>query len=170
MPSSRLVDSLQSCPHPYALCQDLQRPQLRLVVVDKTRVLPLTGVECLAAGPIRPQTQVMIPILEIHSHRSFQRSDDTNTITTREEPEGFLFRTQEHPAAASKPQQAGSHNVTILSASLWKQRRDHESVDSRAGSQEIGANVDRELAVPTVFSSQSETKRDPDENVAHSMR
>ena len=55
----RLVDSLRSRPHPPALCQDPQRPQSRLVEVDKTPVPPLTGVECLAAWPIGLQTQVM---------------------------------------------------------------------------------------------------------------
>ena len=42
-----------------------------------------------------------------------------------------------------------------LGASLWKQWRDHESVDSRAGIQETGANLDGESVVPTIFSSQS---------------
>ena len=39
------------------LCvKDPQRPQPRVVEVDTTPVPPLTGVECLAAWPIRPQT------------------------------------------------------------------------------------------------------------------
>ena len=51
-----LVDSLRSRPHLLALCQDPQRLQPRLVEVDKPPVPPLTGVESLAALPIRPQT------------------------------------------------------------------------------------------------------------------
>ena len=43
---------------PCSLCQDPQRPQLRLVEADKSLVLRLTGVECLAAWPIRTQTNV----------------------------------------------------------------------------------------------------------------
>ena len=57
-----------------------------------------------------------------------------------------------------------------LGNSLWKQWRDHESVDSRNGIQETGANVDRESVVSTVFSSQSKGKRDRDQNVVHSSR
>ena len=57
-----------------------------------------------------------------------------------------------------------------LGAGLWKQWRDHGSVDSRTGIQEVGANVDTESVVPTTFSSQSKGKRDRDQNVVHSLR
>ena len=60
--------------------------------------------------------------------------------------------------------------VGSLGDSLWKQWRDHESVDSGAGIQETGANVDRQSVVPTIFSSQSKGKRDRDQNVVHSLR
>ena len=45
-----------------------------------------------------------------------------------------------------------------LRASLWKQWRDHESVDGLTGIQETGANLDRESVVSTIFSSQSKGK------------
>ena len=57
-----------------------------------------------------------------------------------------------------------------LCNSLWKQWRDHESVDSRNGIQETGANLDRESVVSTIFSSQSEGKRDRDQNDVQSLR
>ena len=54
------------------------------------------------------------------------------------------FRLQEHPASG-KPT-AVSRVPTMLGflgASLWKQWRDHELVDSRIRIQETGANLDR---------------------------
>ena len=67
-----------------------------------------------------------------------------------------VFRIQEHPAAASKPQQAGFPQMLgSLGTGLWKQWRYRESVGSRTGIQETGASLDRESVVPTVFSSQS---------------
>ena len=45
---------------------------------------------------------------------------------------------------------------------------DYESVDSRNGIKETGANLDRESVVSTLFRSQSNGKRDRDPNVVHS--
>ena len=116
----------------------------------------LTGVECLAAWPIRPQTQGSrpkfyrymneehMPIILPDSHRSFQCRDDATMIST-EDPEGFPHS----GASSSRKQTAASRVPTVLGslrASLWTQWRDHESVDSRTGIQETGA-------VPTIFSS-----------------
>ena len=47
---------------------------------------------------------------------------------------------------------------------------DHESVHSRNGSQETGANLDRESVVSTLLWSQSKGKRDRDQNGVHSLR
>ena len=55
-----------------------------------------------------------------------------------------------------------------LGASPWKQRP--ELIDSRASIQATGANVDRESVVSTIFSAQSKSKRDRDQNVVHSLR
>ena len=66
-------------------------------------------------------------------------------------------------------QTAASRVPTMLGSlrnSFWKQWRDHESVDSRNGIQETGAN----LVVSTIFSSQSKGKRDRDQNVVQSLR
>ena len=57
-----------------------------------------------------------------------------------------------------------------LGASLWRQWRDYESVDSRASIQETGADVDGESVVPTIFNSQSKGKRDRDQNVVRSLK
>ena len=88
-----------SCPHLHARLPEPQRPQPRLLAVDETPVPPITGVECLAALPIRPQTQVMSPTFysymnEEHtpinvpdSHRSFQCRDDATITSAAEDPE-----------------------------------------------------------------------------------
>ena len=47
----RLSVFFQSCTHLHARLPGPQRPQRRWVAVDKTFVLPLPGVECLAALP-----------------------------------------------------------------------------------------------------------------------
>ena len=57
-----------------------------------------------------------------------------------------------------------------LRAGLWKQWRDHVSVDSLTGIQETGANLDIDSVVSTIFSSKSKGKRDRDQNVVHSLR
>ena len=54
--------------------------------------------------------------------------------------------------------------------SLWEQWRECESVDSRDGTQEAGANLDRESVVSTLFRSKSKEKRDGDESVVHSLK
>ena len=46
---------------------------------------------------------------------------------------------------------------------------DDESVGSRDGIQETGANLDRKSVVSTLFRSQSKGKRDRDQNVVHSL-
>ena len=47
---------------------------------------------------------------------------------------------------------------------------DNESVDSRYGILETGANLNRESVVSTILSSPSNGKRDRDHNFAHSLR
>ena len=86
-------------PHLHALCQDPQRPQPRLVEVDKTPVPRLTGVECLAPWPIpTPNTgyepnfhsymnEEHTPINLPDSHRCFQGRDDATIISATEAPE-----------------------------------------------------------------------------------
>ena len=109
------------------------------------------------------------PINLPDSHRSFQCRDDATIISTTEDPEGFP-----HSGASSSSKQfAASRVPTVLGslgASLWKQWRDHESVDCRPGIQETGANEDRESIVPILFSSHSKGKRDRDQNVVHSLK
>ena len=109
------------------------------------------------------------PIILPDSHRSFQCRDDATIISTTEDPEGFPHS----GASSSSKQTAASKVLTMLvssDASLWKQWRDHESVDSRLGNQETGANVDKESVVPTIFSSHSKGKGHRDQNVVHSLR
>ena len=47
---------------------------------------------------------------------------------------------------------------------------DHESVASRNGIPETGANLDRESVVSSLFRSESRGKRDRDPNVMNSLR
>ena len=47
---------------------------------------------------------------------------------------------------------------------------DYDSVDSRNSIREICADMDRETVVSTLFSSESEGKRDRDQNVVQSSR
>ena len=109
------------------------------------------------------------PINLPDSHQSFPRRDGATIISTTEDPEGFP-----HSGTSSSIKQTAASRVpTMLGsscASLWKQWRDHESVDSRIGIQETGANLDRESVVPTLFSSQSKGKRDRDQNAVDSLR
>ena len=78
-----------------------------------------------------------------------------------------VFRTQEHPAAASK--HVASRVPSMFGpSSLWKQMAGH--VSGRPGLQETGAVSERESVVSTIFSSQSKEKRDRDQNVVHSFR
>ena len=67
----RLVDSLRSHPHQPALCLDPQRPKPPFSQKEYTPVPPLTGVECLAAWPIRLQTH---PPLSTPEKKYFRRS------------------------------------------------------------------------------------------------
>ena len=58
-----------------------------------------------------------------------------------------------------------------LGASLWKQWRDHELVDSRSGIQETGANLDRECCSNNFqFTVQGEGEIEITNNVVHSFR
>ena len=58
-----------------------------------------------------------------------------------------------------------------LGASLWKQWRDHELVDSRSGIQETGANLDRECCSNNFqFTVQGEDEIEITNNVVHSFR
>ena len=93
------------------------------------------------------------------SHWNFPRRDGATIISTTEDPEG-----SQHSGASSSSKQTAASRVPTMSGSLgnslWEQCRDHESVDSRNGIQETGANWDRESVVSTVFSSQSKRKRE----------
>ena len=53
---------------------------------------------------------------------------------------------------------------------LYKQTADYESVDSRNGIRETGANPNRESVVSTLFRSESKGKRDRGQNDVHSSR
>ena len=90
-------------------------------------------------------------------------------ISTTEDPEGFP-----HSGASSSTKQTAASRVPTMLGSFgnrfWKQWRDHESVDSRNGIQENVSNLDRESVVSTIFRSQSNEKRDRDQNVVHSLR
>ena len=74
------------------------------------------------------------PINLPDSHRNFPRRDDATTITSTEDPGASSSSKQ--VAASRVPTMVGS-----VGSSLWKQWRDHESVDSRNGIQETGAKV-----------------------------
>ena len=107
------------------------------------------------------------PINLPDSHRSFPCRDDATIISTTEDPE-----VPYSGASSSSKQIVASRVPTMLGSlgsSLWKQWL--ESVDSRDGTQETGANLDRESVVSTMFSSQSSKgKGDRDQNVVHSLR
>ena len=94
------------------------------------------------------------PINPFDHDRSFYCRDDATMISTKEGPEGFP-----HSGASSSSKQTAASRVPTLlgslGASLWKQWRDHESVDRRTGMQETGTNVDRKSVVATFFSSHS---------------
>ena len=85
------------------------------------------------------------PINLPDSHRSFQCRDDATIISTTEDPEGFP-----HSGASSSSKQTAACSVPTMlgssGASLWKQWRDRESVDS------------------------PKAKRNRDQNVVHSLR
>ena len=109
------------------------------------------------------------PINLPDSHRNFPRRDDATIIYTPDDTEGL----QHSGASSSSKFTAASRVPTALGSwgnCLWKQMADYESVDSRSGIRETGANLDRESVVSTFFSSQSEGKRDRDQNVVHSSR
>ena len=58
-----------------------------------------------------------------------------------------------------------------LGASLWKQWRDHELVESRIGIQETGANLDRECSSNNFqFTVKGEDEIEITNNVVHSFR
>ena len=95
-----------------------------------------------------------------------KKRDDATIISYTGSRRFSAFRSSSKLTAASRvPTVFGS-----LGNCLWKQWRDYESVDSRKGILETGANVDRESVVPTIFSSQSKGRRDRDQNVVHSLR
>ena len=109
------------CPSPsgvtYMLCvQNFSDLNLVRWQWTKSLVPPLTGVECLAAWPIRPQTQVMSPTSTATWSRSTRRSisvtvtEVSSAATTPPSSQlpkiQKILRIREHPAAASKPQQA----------------------------------------------------------------
>ena len=160
-----LVASLRSRPHLPALCQDQQRPQPPWVEVEWTLVSPFTGVSGCLANPT-PHTgfepnfysymnEEHTPINLPDSHRSFPCRDDATIITTTEDPEGF----PQTGASSSSKQTAASRVPRTLGSSfacLWKQWRDHVSVDRRTGIQETGASLDRESVAPATFSSRRE--------------
>ena len=159
----RLVDSLRSRPHPPALWQDPQRSWTSL---GRSRVNPCasahwSGMSGCLANPT-PNTgyepnfysylnEEHTPINLLDCHRSFPRRDDATIISTTEDPEGFATLRSIQQQRANRSKQ-GSHNVRIFrehagraeSGNRW---RDHESVDSRNGIQETGANLDRESVV-----------------------
>ena len=172
--------SLQSLHLLRVLCHDLQRRQHRWRGPDETPAPLLTGVEWLAAWPVPPNTgcepnfcahinEEHTPINLPDSNRNFPRRDDATIISTTEDPEVF----QHSGAAISSKHAAASRVPTVLGSSgnsFWKQMAVYESVDSRDGIQETGANLERESVVSTLFRSQSKGKRDRDQNVVHSLR
>ena len=99
---------------------------------EQTPVLPLTGVECLAAWPIRPQTQVMSPKLPSPRRRH-------HNLHHRRSRRFSAFRSiQQQQANRSKQ---SSNNVRILRCEPLKKQWPN-SVDSQASIQETGGNVD----------------------------
>ena len=154
----------------------LSRPSASSTSLERSRINPCASAHwsgmsgCLANAT--PHTgyepnfhtyrnEEYTPINLPDSHRNFPRRDAT-IITTAEDP----------GASSSSKQTEASRVPTMLGSlgnSFWKQWRDHESVDSRNGIQETGANLDRESVVSAIFSSQSKGKRDRDQNVVHSL-
>ena len=115
---------------------------------EVTPAPPLTGVECLAARPIRLHTQFVSPT-------------SVSTPTTNLSGASSSKLT----AASRVPTVSGS-----LGNCLWKNMADFESVDSRTGIRETGSNLHRESVVSTLFRSESkkwpsEVKNCPAKNV-----
>ena len=103
------------------------------------------------------------------TYRSARRSTSltaTGVSRTARSPPQRTPKDFQHSGASSSSKHTAASRVPAVSGSLgnslWKQMADYESVDSRNGMQEIGANLDREPVVKTLFSSQSKWKRDRD--------
>ena len=160
-PLSSLCHILVECTfHPFPSCRftcSVSRPSASTTSLERARLNASpsphwsgmsgrqlthnTGYEPNICAHINEEHTPTIP----DSNRNF-------CATMTEDPEGF----PQSGASSSSKQTAASRVPTVLGSlgtSLWKQMRDYESVDSRTGIQETGANLDRESVVSTLFRS-----------------
>ena len=132
---------------------------------------PTSHTQVTSPTSISNKNEEHTPINLPDSRRSFPCRDDATIISTLCGSRRFsAFRSIQQ--AANQPQQAGFTTMLgSLGASLWKQWRDHELVDSRSGIQETGANLDRECCSNNFqFTVKGEDELEITNNVVHSFR